>query len=99
MTPDDRDNSDASRPSDPEMVPGSLPDISGPDIPTDDLIRQMRVPFGTPGGATIITSVFQTIMNIIDFDMTAQQAVHARKTHSQWQPDFVMMEKGAGKFA
>ena len=56
----------------------------------------LKLVVGTPGGATIITSVFQTIMNIIDFDMTAQQAVHARKTHSQWQPDFVMMEKGAG---
>lgn len=54
----------------------------------------LKLVVGTPGGATIITSVFQTIMNIVDFGMTAQQAVHARKTHSQWQPDFVMLEKG-----
>ncbi len=55
---------------------------------------RLRAVLGTPGGATIITSVFQTLLNIIDFDMSAQQAVHARKSHSQWQPDFVMLEKG-----
>ena len=54
----------------------------------------LKLVVGTPGGATIITSVFQTISNIIDFDMSAQQAVHARKSHSQWQPDFVMLERG-----
>ena len=55
---------------------------------------KLKLVVGTPGGATIITSVFQTISNIVDFDMTAQQAVHARKSHSQWQPDFVMLERG-----
>jgi len=55
----------------------------------------LKIVLGTPGGATIITSVFQTLLNLIDFEMTAQQAVHARKSHSQWQPDFVMLEKGA----
>jgi gamma-glutamyltranspeptidase/glutathione hydrolase len=55
---------------------------------------QLKLVVGTPGGATIITSVFQTISNILDFNMSAQQAVHARKSHSQWQPDFVMLEKG-----
>jgi gamma-glutamyltranspeptidase/glutathione hydrolase len=54
----------------------------------------LKFVLGTPGGATIITSVFQTLLNLIDFDMSAQQAVHARKSHSQWQPDFVMLEKG-----
>ena len=54
----------------------------------------LKIVVGTPGGATIITSVFQTLLNVIDFDMSAQQAVHARKSHSQWQPDYVMLEKG-----
>ena len=54
----------------------------------------LKAVLGTPGGATIITSVFQTVMNLIDFLMSAQQAVHARKSHSQWQPDVVMLEKG-----
>lgn len=50
---------------------------------------------GTPGGTTIITSVFQTILNVIDHNMTMQEAVEAKRIHSQWVPDFVMNEKGA----
>ncbi len=37
---------------------------------------------GTPGGSTIITSVFQTILNVIDFDMDMQSAVNAKKVSS-----------------
>lgn len=48
---------------------------------------------GTPGGATIITSVFQTILNIVDFKMNAQQAVSSSRFHHQWQPDKVFIEK------
>ena len=50
---------------------------------------------GTPGGSTIITSVFQTIINVIDFDMSMQQAVAAKKFHHQWLPDEVFVEKSA----
>jgi len=60
---------------------------------------RLKLVVGTPGGATIITSVFQTISNILDFGMSAQQAVHARKSHSQWQPDVVMLEKGTPSLA
>lgn len=50
---------------------------------------------GTPGGSTIITSVFQTIVNVIAFDMNMQQAVNAKRVHSQWLPDVIYPEKGA----
>ena len=50
---------------------------------------------GTPGGTTIITSVFQTITNVIDFNMTGTQATHAKRFHSQWLPDVVFVEKEA----
>lgn len=50
---------------------------------------------GTPGGATIITSVFQTILNVIDFDMNMQQAVAAKRYHHQWLPDKIFYEEGA----
>jgi gamma-glutamyltranspeptidase / glutathione hydrolase len=50
---------------------------------------------GTPGGSTIITSVFQTIINVLEFDMTMQEAVNAKRVHSQWLPDFIMPEYGA----
>ena len=63
-----------------------------PTIVTKD--DDLRLVVGTPGGATIITSVFQTIMNVVDFGMSAQQSVNARKAHSQWQPDMVMLERG-----
>ena len=48
---------------------------------------------GTPGGATIITSVFQTILNVIEFNMDMQDAVNAKKFHHQWLPDEVAVEK------
>lgn len=50
---------------------------------------------GTPGGSTIITSVFQTILNVIEFDKGMQAAVNAKKFHHQWLPDEVVVEKGA----
>jgi gamma-glutamyltranspeptidase/glutathione hydrolase len=52
---------------------------------------------GTPGGSTIITSVFQTILNVVEFDMTMQEAVNARRVHSQWLPDVIFPEQGALK--
>lgn len=50
---------------------------------------------GTPGGSTIITSVFQTILNVVDFDMSMQAAVNAKKIHHQWLPDNVAVENKA----
>ena len=48
---------------------------------------------GTPGGSTIITSVLQTIMNVIDFNMSATEATHAPRFHHQWLPDVVYIER------
>lgn len=50
---------------------------------------------GTPGGSTIITSVFQTILNVIDFDKSMQNAVESKRFHHQWLPDEVYAESGA----
>lgn len=50
---------------------------------------------GTPGGSTIITSVFQTILNVIDFNMSMQNAVNAKKFHHQWLPDEIATEPNA----
>ena len=50
---------------------------------------------GTPGGSTIITSVFQTILNVVEHGMNMQEAVNARRIHSQWLPDVISPEKGA----
>ncbi|QRR02697.1 gamma-glutamyltransferase [Dyadobacter sandarakinus] len=50
---------------------------------------------GTPGGSTIITSVYQTILNVLEHGMTMQQAVNALKFHHQWLPDLTTFEANA----
>ncbi|MBK8502948.1 MAG: gamma-glutamyltransferase [Saprospiraceae bacterium] len=47
---------------------------------------------GTPGGSTIITSVFQAILNVIDHGMGMQEAVDAKRFHHQWLPDRILVE-------
>jgi gamma-glutamyltranspeptidase/glutathione hydrolase len=48
---------------------------------------------GTPGGTTIPTSVFQTLINILEYGMNATEAITKPKFHHQWLPDEVMVEK------
>ena len=48
---------------------------------------------GTPGGTTIPTSVYQSIVNVIDFKMTPSSAVNSAKFHHQWLPEVVFVEK------
>ncbi|MCC9043184.1 gamma-glutamyltransferase [Myroides sp. M-43] len=50
---------------------------------------------GTPGGSTIITSVFQTILNVTEFGMNMQEAVSAPRFHHQWLPDHIDYEPTA----
>jgi len=50
---------------------------------------------GTPGGGTIITSVTQVIVNLIDFKMTLTEAVNAPRFHHQWWPDEIQIERGS----
>ena len=49
---------------------------------------------GGPGGGRIISSVLQTILNVIDFGMNVQDAVDAPRFHHQWMPDRITMERG-----
>jgi len=48
---------------------------------------------GSPGGSTIPNTVFQTIMNVLEFKMGMQEAVAAPRFHSQWLPDKIFLEK------
>ena len=50
---------------------------------------------GTPGGSTIITSVFQTVLNVLEHGLGMQQAVSAKRFHHQWLPDQITAEEGA----
>ncbi|MEQ8860695.1 MAG: gamma-glutamyltransferase [Pseudomonadales bacterium] len=47
---------------------------------------------GTPGGRTIINTVLQTILNVVDHGMSAQAAVDAGRVHHQWLPDVLYYE-------
>jgi gamma-glutamyltranspeptidase/glutathione hydrolase len=42
---------------------------------------------GSPGGRTIINTVLQTIINVVDFGMNVQDAVDAPRFHHEWLPD------------
>jgi gamma-glutamyltranspeptidase/glutathione hydrolase len=50
---------------------------------------------GTPGGSRIITTVLQTILNVVDFQMNIQEAVDAPRIHHQWLPDVAKVERYA----
>ncbi len=63
---------------------------------TPTLVLKNNKPYvviGTPGGTTIPTSVFQGIVNIVDFGMNADDAVNKPKFHHQWFPDEVSVER------
>jgi gamma-glutamyltranspeptidase / glutathione hydrolase len=48
---------------------------------------------GSPGGRTIINTVVQTVSNVIDYGMNAQEAVDAPRLHHQWLPDRTDFER------
>jgi gamma-glutamyltranspeptidase / glutathione hydrolase len=48
---------------------------------------------GSPGGPRIITAVLETILNVVDFGMNAQDAVDFPRFHHQWMPDKLMLER------
>jgi len=56
---------------------------------------KLKMVVGTPGGSTIITSVFQAVVNVIDFDMDADKAIQSPRFHHQWLPDVIITEKDA----
>lgn len=48
---------------------------------------------GSPGGRTIINTVFQTVLNVLGYDMRIDKAIEALKIHQQWLPDTIFYEK------
>jgi len=62
---------------------------------TPTIIEQngkLKMVVGSPGGSTIITSVLQNILNVLEYDMTMQQSVSASRFHHQWLPDEILFE-------
>ena len=73
------------------IAPGKIPLSSmSPTIITRD--GKPVLVLGTPGGKRIITTVLQTILNTIDFQMNIQEAVDAPRIHHQWLPDVTNVE-------
>jgi gamma-glutamyltranspeptidase/glutathione hydrolase len=48
---------------------------------------------GSPGGRTIINTVFQTILNVLEYDMDIEEAIEFPKIHHQWYPNVLVYEK------
>ena len=48
---------------------------------------------GAAGGSRIITAVLQTIISVLDHDLTVDKAIDTPRTHSQWLPDQIFYEK------
>ncbi|MFZ4056825.1 MAG: gamma-glutamyltransferase [Ferruginibacter sp.] len=67
---------------------------------TPTIVLKNQQPFmvvGTPGGTTIPTSVIQSVINVIDYNMTAADAVNKPKFHHQWLPDEIFIEDDFNK--
>lgn len=67
---------------------------------TPTLVLKDDKPFivvGTPGGTTIPTQVFETLVNILEFNMSTEDAVYKPKFHHQWLPDRLDVERGFPK--
>jgi len=54
---------------------------------------KVKMVVGTPGGTTIPTSVFQAIVDVIDFRQNANFSVNSPKFHHQWLPEVITAEK------
>ena len=50
---------------------------------------------GSPGGSTIPTTVFQVVINVLEYGLSIDKAVDAGRFHHQWYPDWISFEKNA----
>ena len=80
---------------------GTLPNIIKPEkrmlsSMTPAIVTKDGKPYliiGSPGGRTIINTVFQTVLNVLAYDMRIDKAIEAMKIHEQWLPDTIYYEK------
>lgn len=95
----------ASKPGEPNMF-GLIGNEANAIVPGKRMLSSMTPtiilkdgnPFlviGSPGGGRIITSVFTSIVNIIDFKMSLDSAIDRPRFHHQWQPEYLQYEAGA----
>ncbi|PSB43318.1 gamma-glutamyltransferase, partial [Chamaesiphon polymorphus] len=73
------------------IAPGKTPLSSmTPTIVTEN--GKFRLAVGAPGGSTIITTVLQVLLNVLEYKMDVGAAVAAGRIHQQWLPDKVNVE-------
>jgi len=80
---------------------GTVPNLIAPEkrmlsSMTPTIVGKNGKPYlviGSPGGRTIINTVFQTVLNVLEFDMRIDKAIEALKIHHQWLPDQLIYEK------
>ena len=63
---------------------------------TPTIVAKDRKPYlviGSPGGKTIINTVFQTVLNVLEYNMQIDRAIEAMKIHHQWLPDRIIYEE------
>lgn len=53
---------------------------------------------GATGGPTIITSIFQSFLNVAEYAMPMQEAILSKRFHHQWLPDFIMTDIDSATF-
>jgi gamma-glutamyltranspeptidase/glutathione hydrolase len=56
---------------------------------------KLALVIGSPGGPTIISTVLQVILNVVDHGMNISQAISAPRIHHQWMPDLIQAESGS----
>lgn len=75
------------------VAPGKRMVSSMTPVIVDDPQGRLFFVGGSPGGTRIISTVLSVLTNVIDHGMDAQQAVVAPRTHHQWLPDVLMLER------
>lgn len=75
------------------IAPGKRPLSSMTPTIVEDPEGELLLLIGSPGGATIITTVYQVILNLLDHGMELSEAIAAPRVHHQWQPEVLRHER------
>jgi gamma-glutamyltranspeptidase / glutathione hydrolase len=88
---------DSARTNPPTVPPAnsksSHPQLNSREEPREGPHEELRLAVGSPGGGTIITTVFQIILNRLIYKLDISSAVAAPRLHHQWQPETLRLEQ------
>ena len=74
------------------IAPRKIPLSSMTPTIVRDRDKRFRLALGAPGGSTIITTVYQTLLNSLVYEMSSSEAIAAPRIHHQWLPDELRLE-------